>query len=149
MFQQNESYIQDRWNDFYRPSSNGSGVIANYREIERNYDALSASEQKENEIFLRAAQVILYDQATQAVDLWGDIPFSEAGMLNKTGELIYPKFDNASKIYDVVLQDLQSISDYFEKPALSTSILMEKVYEFSPASSAHENFVCRGSKRAE
>ena len=122
MFQQNESYIQDRWNDFYRPSSNGSGVIANYREIERNYDALSASEQKENEIFLRAAQVILYDQATQAVDLWGDIPFSEAGMLNKTGELIYPKFDNASKIYDVVLQDLQSISDYFEKPALSTSI---------------------------
>ena len=120
MFQQNESYIQDRWNDFYRPSSNGSGVMANYREIEKNYDALSASEKIGNEIFLRAAQVVLYDQATQMVDLWGDIPFSEAGMLNKTGELIYPKFDDASEIYRIALQDLQSISDYFEKPVLST-----------------------------
>src|SRR5688572_12892207 len=72
MFQQNESYIQDRWNDFYRPSANGSGIVANYREIEKNYNALSATEKITNEVFMRAAQIVLYDQATQMVDLWGD-----------------------------------------------------------------------------
>src|SRR5687767_16015928 len=46
VFQQNESYIQDRWNDFYRPSANGSGVVAIYREIEKNYEALSRSEER-------------------------------------------------------------------------------------------------------
>ena len=116
VFRQNESYIQDRWNDFYRPSANGSGVVAIYREIEKNYEALSASDKIDNEIFLRAAQVVLYDQATQMVDLWGDIPFSEAGMLNKTGDIIYAKFDDASEIYHVALQDLEFISGYFEKP---------------------------------
>jgi hypothetical protein len=121
VFQQNESYVQDRWNDFYRPSANGSGVMAIYREIEKNYEALSALDKIDNEIFLRAAQVVLYDQATQMVDLWGDIPFSEAGMLNKTGDIIYAKFDNASEIYHVALHDLEFISGYFEKPVLSSS----------------------------
>jgi hypothetical protein len=119
IFQQNESYIQDRWNDFYRPSANGSGVVANYREIEKSYNSLSATDKNNNEVFLRAAQVVLYDQATQMVDLWGDIPFSEAGMLNKTGELVYARFDAASEIYYKALLDLQSISEYFEKPVLT------------------------------
>jgi hypothetical protein len=120
MFQQNESYIQDRWNDFYRPSANGSGVIACYREIEKNYNALSASDKINNEVFLRAAQIVLYDQATQMVDLWGDIPFSEAGMLNKTGELLYAKFDAASEIYNQALQDLGATAAYFENPVLTS-----------------------------
>jgi hypothetical protein len=120
MFQQNESYIQDRWNDFYRPSANGSGIVATYREIEKGYNALSDPEKINNEIFLRAAQIVLYDQATQIVDLWGDIPFSEAGMLNKSGELVYAKFDDASEIYNSALQDLKYISDYFEKPVLTS-----------------------------
>jgi hypothetical protein len=120
MFQQNESYIQDRWNDFYRPSPNGSGIVANYREIEKNYNALSTTEKNSNEVFLRAAQIVLYDQATQMVDLWGDIPFSDAGMLNKSGELIYAKFDRASEIYQKALQDLESISEYFENPVLTS-----------------------------
>src|SRR4051812_33379200 len=29
VYQQNDSYITDRWDDFYRPGANGSGVLAN------------------------------------------------------------------------------------------------------------------------
>lgn len=122
MYQQNESYIQDRWNDFYRPSANGAGVVAHFRELERSYDALPASLQATNEIFLRAAQVVLYDQATQMVDLWGDIPFSEAGMLNQTGDLIYPRFDKGADIYDEAISKLRDISHYFTTVDLSNSI---------------------------
>ncbi len=121
MYQQNESYIQDRWNDFYRPSANGAGVVAHFREIEKGYNALSESGKINNEVFLRSAQVILYDQATQMVDLWGDIPFSEAGMLNKTGDIVYPAFDNAAEIYDKAIKDLKETSNYFETAELSTS----------------------------
>src|SRR3990170_3062716 len=121
MYQQNESYIQDRWNDFYRPGVNGAGVVAHFREIERSYNALSDADKKKEEIFFRAAQVVLYDQATQMVDLWGDIPFSEAGMLNKTGNLVYSKFDQADEIYAHALQDLKDLADYFTTAELTWS----------------------------
>ena len=123
MYQQNESYIQDRWNDFYRPSSNGAGVVALYREMERSYGGLAESGKPNYEIFLKAAQVILYDQATQMVDLWGDIPFSEAGKLNETGDIVYPKFDEGREIYLEAIQNLKSLSDYFGSAKLTSFAL--------------------------
>ena len=120
MYQQNESYIQDRWNDFYRPGPNGAGVVAHFRELEKSYDALSEEDKKNYEVFLRAAQVILYDQATQMVDLWGDIPFSEAGMLNKTGDIVYAKFDDARELYTQAINDLKENGDYFATASLTS-----------------------------
>ncbi|SKC50694.1 SusD/RagB family nutrient-binding outer membrane lipoprotein [Ohtaekwangia koreensis] len=119
VYQQNEAYITDRWNDFYRPSANGAGVVAQYREIEKAYAALSSDEQKSMEVFVQAAKVVLYEQTAQMVDLWGDIPFSEAGMLNKTGEVVYPKFDSDIEIYNTVLAGLEEAAMYFSSASLS------------------------------
>jgi hypothetical protein len=121
IYQQNETYISNRWDDFYRPSANGAGVMALYREIEKAYAALSSDEKKSMEVFVQAAKVVLYEQAAQMVDLWGDIPFSEAGLLNKTGNVVYPAFDNDAVVYDTLLAGLKGASEYFASAELSSS----------------------------
>lgn len=122
VYQQNETYIQNRWDDYYRPGSTGTGVMASFREIEKAYGKLSDVEKKEVEIFVHAAKVVLYDQTSQVVDLWGDIPFSEAGSLNGSGQIIYPKFDSAEEIYETIITDLKSISNYFSNADLSPTV---------------------------
>jgi hypothetical protein len=125
MYQQNETYIQNRWDDYYRPGSNGSGAMANFREMEKAYRSLSADEKKEVEVLMQAAKVVLYDETSQMVDLWGDIPFSEAGSLNGTGKIVYPKFDSAEDIYATITDELKVIADYFVNPNVSQSALTQ------------------------
>ncbi|HEY9044459.1 MAG TPA: SusD/RagB family nutrient-binding outer membrane lipoprotein [Ohtaekwangia sp.] len=120
VYQQNDAYIGNRWDDYYRPSDNGAGVMAQFREIEKAYEALSADEQKDMDVFVHAARVVLYEQTAQMVDLWGDIPFSEAGMLNKTGEVVYPAFDKGIDIYNTMLDGLEGAAGYFSSATLST-----------------------------
>lgn len=110
VYQQNESYIQDRWNDFYRPSANGAGVMILYKQLETIYAALPADQQEKSEIFLLAARTVLYDQATQMVDLWGDIPFSEAGSLANAGSIQYPRFDKGEEVYQAAIEELEFIN---------------------------------------
>ncbi|WP_347159867.1 SusD/RagB family nutrient-binding outer membrane lipoprotein [Pontibacter chitinilyticus] len=112
-FQQNPSYTQNRWDDFYRPGGDGGGVMAHYRAIERAYGTMTEEEKAANEVFLQAAHVVMLDQASEMVDLWGDIPFSEAGSLNLTGEVVRPKFDKAADVYDAILSGLKEASAYF------------------------------------
>ncbi len=123
-YQQNAGYTQDRWNDFYRPSNsvNGGdgGIMAHYRLIESLYESMQNGAQKTNTaVFYMAAKVVMYDQASQIVDLWGDIPFSEAGNVNTTGSVAPPKFDNAADIYDAILDGLKEAALYFSNSQIS------------------------------
>lgn len=111
IYQQNEQYIQERWNDFYRPSANGAGVMAQYREMERLYAATNAAERASWDVYMYAARIVLLDQATRLVDLWGDIPFSEAGMLSASGEVRYPRFDDGASVYRHAIRELEVTSD--------------------------------------
>lgn len=127
-YQQNAGYTQDRWNDFYQPgpAANGGngGIMAHYRLIESLYESLKDDQQKLNaDVFFMAAKVVLYDQASQMVDLWGDIPFSQAGTVNTSGNIVYAAFDNASDIYDVMLDGLKNAALYFSSTQqLSTAV---------------------------
>ncbi|MBL0741114.1 SusD/RagB family nutrient-binding outer membrane lipoprotein [Chryseolinea lacunae] len=118
MYQQNGQYVQDRWDDFYRPSANGSGVVAHFREMERLYDAMGTEERKKWEVYMQAARIVYYDHAIEMVDLWGDIPLSEAGLLNKTGEIVYAKFDDAAGIYAEANTALAEAALYFQSAAI-------------------------------
>ncbi|KYP14763.1 MAG: hypothetical protein A1D16_05635 [Flavihumibacter sp. CACIAM 22H1] len=115
VYQQNGSYTESRWNDFYRPIGNGTGTMALYREIEKLYQALNDTEKEKMRVFLQAAQVVWYDQACQMVDLWGDIPFSEAGSLNARGEPVMAKFDDAAAIYTEAIAALKALNQYFSE----------------------------------
>ncbi|HEU4553383.1 MAG TPA: SusD/RagB family nutrient-binding outer membrane lipoprotein [Chitinophaga sp.] len=116
MYEQPESYAQDRWDDFYSaPGSdnNWAAPMSSYREIEKAYDALSTDADKQGYLlFTQTAKIFLYDQATQMVDLWGDIPFSEAGGLNATGSLKLAAFDEGKAVYDSAITNLKAISNW-------------------------------------
>jgi hypothetical protein len=120
MYQQQLSYLQNRWDDYYTSSDNGGGIVAQYREIEKTYAALTDAQKQDAEVFLQAARVIYFDETSEMVDLWGDIPFSEAGSLNLTNEIKYPKFDDSKEIYNTVLTGLKEAADYFATATVSS-----------------------------
>jgi hypothetical protein len=126
-YQQNAGYTQDRWNDFYRPGTaadgGNGGTMAHYRLIESLYESLQDDQQKANvAVFVMAAKVLMLDQASQMVDLWGDIPFSEAGSVNTSGEIVAANFDNAANVYDAILDGLKNAALYFSSAQLPTSV---------------------------
>jgi hypothetical protein len=54
----------------------------------------------------------VYDQATQIVDMWGDIPFTTAGGLNSEGKITLASYDTGEELYNTAFTELKRISDY-------------------------------------
>jgi hypothetical protein len=127
MYQQNPGYIQNRWDDFYRPGGDGGGAMAHYRAIEAAYANLPEEEKASAEIFVQAAKVVMLDEASEMVDLWGDIPFSEAGSLNLTGAVVRPKFDSAEEVYKAIFTGLEEASAYFATAQSSASFSKQDI----------------------
>jgi hypothetical protein len=95
-----------RWNVYY-------GTVTQYRVMENLYSKLEASAQEEYKIFMIAAKIFFYDQTQQTVDLFGDIPWTEAGKVRQIGNLdeALPKYDDAKTIYTTLLADLKTMAD--------------------------------------
>ena len=99
--------IGNRWDNYYN-------FLAQYRELEKIYSGLSPSDQADKRIFMIAATIYLYDHTQKIVDLHGDIPFSEAGMLSFNGgdyDASLPAYDKAEDIYTTMLDDLKTFAD--------------------------------------
>lgn len=113
-YQQQLSYLDDFWKDFYTPNGTGAGgIMPHMREIEKAYEGMSAEEQASNDPYLHAARIVFYDQTAQMVDLWGDIPYFDAGSLNLNGQTTSPKFDKADEVYAALIEGLKASADYF------------------------------------
>lgn len=98
---------EDRWKAYF------SGVMWQYREMQRLYNKATPEEQADKRIFMIAATIFFYDQSEQIVDTWGDIPWSKAGMLKTNdGDLTasLPSYDKAEDIYTAMLDDLKKIA---------------------------------------
>jgi hypothetical protein len=108
MYQQQDGYINDYWKDFYSP-----GVLGIYRAMEVNYNNLPEEAKAANRIYMEAAKVVLYDQAAQMVDNFGDIPFSEAGSLPTTNTIKLAKFDDQVELYNTFIAGLKDASTFF------------------------------------
>lgn len=120
VYQQSDSYSQNYWDDFYAPGGNGSGSMAQYRSMQNAYAATPAAEQASKTIFMQAAKIVLIEQAAKMVDLWGDIPYTEAGSLPTSSTIILPKFDDQKALYTSFIADLKDAGTYF-KTAQSTA----------------------------
>lgn len=99
--------ISNRWDNYYN-------FLAQYRELEKIYSGLSASDQTDRRIFMIAATIYLYDHTQKVVDLHGDIPFSKAGMLSFNGgayQASLPEYDKAEDVYTKMLDDLKGFAD--------------------------------------
>lgn len=107
VYEQPPNYTQDRWNYYY------TNTIARFREIEKYYGKLETDADKTGYLlFLETARIFVYDQTAQMVDLWGDIPFTKAGQLNTTGNIVLAGYDKQADIYAFILSDLKRIADY-------------------------------------
>lgn len=115
-----------RWNIYY-------GTVTNFRVMESLYNKLDAANQEEYKIFMMAAKIFFYDQTQQTVDLFGDIPWSEAGKVRQIGNLdqSLPKYDDAKTIYTTMLADLKTMADDFTTisvPAFYADLFKKKDY---------------------
>lgn len=96
------SAINDRWNTYFN-------FMAQYRELQKVYNGLTDLKKQDNRVFMIAAATYFYDHTQQVVDLHGDIPWSEAGMLSINGgdySKSYAGYDKATDIYTSMLDDL-------------------------------------------
>ncbi|MFB0498576.1 hypothetical protein ABID99_004813 [Mucilaginibacter sp. OAE612] len=119
VYQPNDGYMGNRWEDFYHPNGSANGVMALYRTMEVTYNQMSATDKAANDVVMNAARVVLYDQASEMVDCWGDIPFSEAGSLETSATVKNPKFDDQIALYKSFIAGLDAASTYFKTATLS------------------------------
>ncbi|GAA0879365.1 SusD/RagB family nutrient-binding outer membrane lipoprotein [Algoriphagus jejuensis] len=113
--------VNDRWNSYYN-------VLAQYREIQKVYNALSAEQKADQRIYMITASTFFYDYTQQVIDLHGDIPWTEAGMLSTNGgdySQSYPAYDNAEDIYTKMLDDLAAFADELNTITVKASVAAE------------------------
>ncbi|MFD2583445.1 SusD/RagB family nutrient-binding outer membrane lipoprotein [Pedobacter vanadiisoli] len=120
IYQQSDGYSQQYWDDFYTPGGNGSGTVALYRAMEKKFNTLSSTDQAAQRVILQAAKVVMIEQAAKMVDLWGDIPYSEAGNLTAKDLIKNAKYDDQKVLYTSFISDLANAGTYF-KTATSTA----------------------------
>ncbi len=95
------------WNNYY-------GTLFQYRELEKIYNNAPESEQANKKIFMLAAKVYMYDYTQRITDLYGAIPFLEAGKLSQNSgdyEASLAAFDEPEVIYTFILDELATIAD--------------------------------------
>lgn len=100
------SGAEDVWYNYYN-------LLAQYRELQKIYASKPADQQADRKIFMLAAAVYVYDYTQKMVDLFGSIPFTEAGLLSTNGgdyAASSAKFDTAESIYSFLLDDLKRIA---------------------------------------
>lgn len=106
-YEQKTAYSQSRWQYFY------TGATSSYAEINKFYNNLETQAEKDGyNLFIQTSKIFMYDQAAQMVDMWGDIPFSEAGSTIKTGLIQNAKYDDQQELYIKFLDELKQAADY-------------------------------------
>jgi hypothetical protein len=99
--------VGDYWKDYFY-------MLAQYRVLQNLYAKQPAIDQELSRIYMIAAAIFFYDQTQKMIDLYGDIPWSDAGKINENkGDYIasLAKYDDAAAIYTKMLDDLKAFAD--------------------------------------
>ena len=113
-----EAAISGRWQNYYN-------FLAQYKDLLRVYGLLSPEEQAQKKIYIIAATIFFYDQTQKQVDLHGDIPWTEAGLLsthNGDYQASYAAYDDAETIYTKMLDELKSYSDDLSEMTIDPAV---------------------------
>ncbi|WP_116127741.1 SusD/RagB family nutrient-binding outer membrane lipoprotein [Lewinella sp. IMCC34183] len=111
------SGVNSFWDNYY-------AVLTQYRELQRIYNNLDADSQADLKIFRMAADVYMHFETQRAVDLFGMMPYFEAGMISTNAgdyTVSYAPFNTGSEIYTFMLDDLKSIADDMQSVELSAN----------------------------
>jgi hypothetical protein len=127
-------YLSNFTQSFGRPYSNtmyyngwsddGSGKYSGllsatglFRKLEMMYNDLTEVEKPAYEAYYIAAKTYLYLHLLAMLDLYGDIPFTQGGMVAATGDLSYSNahFDKAEDLYKMILDETKEIGIRFSQ----------------------------------
>jgi hypothetical protein len=101
-FQNSNIGAENVWGNYYR-------TLPNIREIEQRLDAVGNQETTNN--VRGMLKTVLAYKTFHLTDLFGDMPFSEAGRAFESLDLLEPKFDNQEEIYKFLLNELAWVND--------------------------------------
>lgn len=126
MYYINDGYASDRWKSFYR--------------VLRNYRVMQANAKEDDRIYLALTEVFMYDHLSQLVDIFGPVPFEEAGYLPQTGNIAssLAKFDSDVDLYRMMLTNLDAL--YTEIGTLAENLTPEQ-----KTSLPKQDFICGGN----
>lgn len=132
MYSAPDSYANNRWENFYK-------VLEQYRALQNIYENESETVQQEDKIFLDLSEIFVYDHLSQIIDIFGDVPFSKAGYLGITGDVVnsYPSYDKATDLYTTMLNRLGEL--YVEINSLSDNLAPT-----TAAALPSQDFICKG-----
>lgn len=101
-------YIDSQWDNLY-------SALTQYRKMEELYNSENETQKLQDEAFMLAAKVQLYDYFSATVDIFGDMPFSKACTLPLTNDVekSYAPYDKAEDIYKTILDELKEIAPKF------------------------------------
>ncbi len=94
------------WSNYY-------GILAQYREFQKVWSSSTPQQQNDRKIFNLTAAAYLYYETQRMVDLFGSIPFFNAGMLSTNGgdyNVSFAEYDGAEEIYTYMLDELKTIA---------------------------------------
>ena len=101
-------YIDSQWDNLY-------SALTQLRKLESLYNEESVGQQEQDEAFLLAARLQVYDFFAATVDIFGDMPFSKACTLPLTNDVqqSYAPYDKAEDIYRTILTKLKDMAPRF------------------------------------
>lgn len=101
-------FIDSQWDNLY-------SALTQLRKLESLYNEESTGQQEQNEAFLLAARLQVYDFFAATVDVFGDMPFSKACTLPLTNDVqqSYAPYDKAEDIYRTILSELKEMAPRF------------------------------------
>jgi len=94
------------WNNYYK-------TLLQFRGMEQIYNGLTDAQKAEQKVYMLTAKVFLYDYTQRMVDVFGTIPFFDAGKIGQNGgdyNASLAKYDSGETIYKAMLDDLKSIA---------------------------------------
>ena len=95
---------EEVWGNYYR-------ALAHIREIERRLDDMEIEEEALNNVRSQLKVLTAY-KTFRITDLFGDIPFSDAGRGFESLDYARPKFDTQEDIYHFLLEELKWVEDH-------------------------------------
>lgn len=101
-------FIDSQWDNLY-------SALTQLRKLESLYNEESTGQQEQDEVFLLAARLQVYDFFAATVDVFGDMPFNKACTLPLTNDVqqSYAPYDKAEDIYRTILSELKEMAPRF------------------------------------
>jgi len=111
-----------RWNNYTLGTeeiwSNYYTTLPNFRELDRRFSTLDTTAPEVRNMMAMVKIVLAY-KTFKVTDLFGDIPFSQAGYGFQQPSLLHPAFDSQESIYKDLLNELEWAAGHIDPNAVT------------------------------